>query len=130
METLTVFIRPEPLGICIDEGYNIDLDHPIYDADDNVIRYRATLDISHDDVQLFWPVPVDFNIVSFYFCPNLQTKDEIEPCNDMCLIRRESDDINTVVTECKHLFHKECINEWFQNNGTCSLCLKVIAYRI
>jgi hypothetical protein len=58
METLTVFIRPESLGICTDEGYNIGLDNPIYDVGDNVIRYRVTLDISHNDVHLFWPVPV------------------------------------------------------------------------
>jgi hypothetical protein len=123
METLTVFIRPESLGICIDEGFTVDLDHPIYDADDNVIRYRATLDISNDEVHLFWPSPValpnanenlqlDLNITSFYFCPNLYTKDDIEPFNDICLICRETDDINTVVTECKHLLHKECITEW------------------
>jgi hypothetical protein len=130
METLVAFIRPESLGICIDEDYNIDLDNPIYDADDNVIRYRATLDINHDDAHLFWATPVDFDIVSFYFCPNLYTKDEIEPYNDICQICRESDDTNTVITECKHLFHKECINEWLQNNGTCPLCLKVIAYKI
>jgi hypothetical protein len=99
METLTVFIRPESLGICIDEGYNIDLGNPIYNVDDGIIRYMATLDISHDDVHLFWLVPVDFNIEFFYFCPNLYTKDEIEPNNDMCLICRASDGTNTVVTE-------------------------------
>jgi hypothetical protein len=130
MKTLVAFIRLESLGICIDEGFNIDLDHPIYDADDSIIRYRATIDISHDEVHLFWPEPIDLNAASFYFCPNLQTKDQIEPFNDNCIICRETDDTNTVVTECKHLFHKECINEWFQNNGTCPLCLKVIAYKI
>jgi hypothetical protein len=33
---------------------------------------------------------------------------------------------NDKTLDCKHIFHKKCIDEWTSNNNTCPLCRKII----
>ena len=44
-----------------------------------------------------------------------------------CSICKDNiDDRDLVRLPCKHYFHKDCINEWFEIRNTCPLCRKII----
>jgi len=32
------------------------------------------------------------------------------------------DKTELIVTSCRHLFHKECLNKWFETNKSCPIC--------
>ena len=53
------------------------------------------------------------------------TKEELNN-NDLvcsiCLDEFEEDQNLSEFKECKHLFHKECIEQWIQTKGTCPMC--------
>ena len=45
---------------------------------------------------------------------------------DRCSICQDNIENSTVVRKlnCSHKFHPNCIDEWFDNNNTCPLCMK------
>lgn len=55
--------------------------------------------------------------------------DEIEEClYNICSICLEEYDNEKGVCKlrCEHIYHKECISEWFKSNNNCPLCRKDI----
>jgi hypothetical protein len=40
----------------------------------------------------------------------------------VCLSEFESEDSLRLLPKCKHVFHLECIDVWFQSHSTCPLC--------
>lgn len=45
---------------------------------------------------------------------------------DTCSICQTKFEVNSPVRvlECGHFYHKECIDEWFQNHKICCICKK------
>ena len=43
----------------------------------------------------------------------------------ICLEEYDNDNIISKLN-CNHIFHKECIKEWFQKNNNCPNCRKII----
>ena len=42
---------------------------------------------------------------------------------NICVICLENNNINNnTILYCKHIFHKECIEKWFEHNKTCPIC--------
>ena len=39
-----------------------------------------------------------------------------------CTICTDKVEIGYIILKCSHIFHKECIKEWFNVNQTCPLC--------
>ncbi|KAI4385104.1 hypothetical protein MLD38_003165 [Melastoma candidum] len=40
----------------------------------------------------------------------------------ICLVRFEDGEVCRVLTNCKHVFHKECIDEWMSRSLCCPIC--------
>ncbi|KAL4430260.1 hypothetical protein ABPG74_014819 [Tetrahymena malaccensis] len=40
----------------------------------------------------------------------------------ICLDKLQTGQIVSIITECQHYYHQECIDNWFQSNKTCPLC--------
>ncbi|KAL4462139.1 hypothetical protein ABPG72_010455 [Tetrahymena utriculariae] len=40
----------------------------------------------------------------------------------ICLDKLQTGQIVSIITECQHYYHQECIDNWFQCNKTCPLC--------
>ena len=55
-------------------------------------------------------------LLSIVYTPNENIED--------CAICQENFQLFSIVTklECEHLFHTDCISEWFKNASTCPLC--------
>jgi hypothetical protein len=47
--------------------------------------------------------------------------DTQETCS-ICLDNYKEDQVMSVLHNCKHKFHKECVSAWLLNNPTCPLC--------
>ena len=49
---------------------------------------------------------------------------------NQCLICLSEDNENTTILECKHIFHKKCITQWYlssnHNNNNCPICREEI----
>ena len=46
---------------------------------------------------------------------------QVDEICTVCLVKYEQDEIvNTL--PCKHIFHENCIQTWFESNDTCPLC--------
>jgi hypothetical protein len=59
------------------------------------------------------------------FCNNEHTdtiSNNLITCS-ICLLELKKND---KTLDCKHIFHKKCIDEWISNNNTCPLCRKII----
>ncbi len=55
-----------------------------------------------------------------------ENKNESE---DQCLICLESLNSNkTEKFECQHIFHRNCLEEWFKIERTCPLCRKLLLF--
>jgi len=54
--------------------------------------------------------------------------EEVEPHREcaVCLSEFEADDSLRLLPKCKHIFHLECIDVWFQSHSTCPLCRAAI----
>lgn len=50
--------------------------------------------------------------------------DECVDGNDVCAICRCGDDLK--YTTCKHVYHKECLDQWVIVHGTCPMCRKIL----
>ncbi len=50
--------------------------------------------------------------------------EEVEPHREcaVCLNEFEAEDSLRLLPKCKHIFHLECIDVWFQSHSTCPLC--------
>jgi hypothetical protein len=55
----------------------------------------------------------------------------------ICLICHDNYNINSMIdnkivkiTDCSHIYHKECIEKWFEYNESCPLCRKPLAPQI
>jgi hypothetical protein len=77
---------------------------------------------------------VDDNTYSFIdkifnIYEKIQIKKNIKKC-DTCIICFELNSINNKcsILSCKHIYHSECINEWFDNSETCPICRKKIKH--
>lgn len=53
-------------------------------------------------------------------CKDLDEKDDRE-C-PVCLTEFEPEDNLRLLPACKHIFHQECIDAWFDSHSTCPLC--------
>ena len=51
------------------------------------------------------------------------TVNEVE---DTCVICQDKIEVNSVIRKlnCNHKYHYKCIDNWFENNYTCPLCMK------
>jgi hypothetical protein len=51
-------------------------------------------------------------------------EETLKNINNKCCICLNNFDINieNKLSECNHLFHKDCIDKWFHNNKRCPLC--------
>ena len=57
----------------------------------------------------------------------LKSIDSSTLLNKECSICLESFDTkNTIVLNCNHYFHRECINEWLLINNSCPICRDVL----
>ena len=67
-------------------------------------------------IELFKPAPNDFTYIESNECP----------------ITRETFDLNDKLacSNCKNIFMKDTIEEWFQRNYTCPMCRKVCDFYI
>ncbi len=54
--------------------------------------------------------------------------EEVEPHREcaVCLSEFEAEDSLRLLPKCKHIFHLECIDVWFQSHSTCPLCRAAI----
>ncbi|CAM6039164.1 unnamed protein product [Sphagnum compactum] len=54
--------------------------------------------------------------------------EEVEPHREcaVCLSEFEAEDSLRLLPKCKHIFHLECIDVWFQSHSTCPLCRATI----
>ena len=67
-------------------------------------------------------------IITEMFSKKKKIKDEAEKDNK-CSICIQDFDKNTVVLECGHLFHFNCLITWSKNNTTCPLCRRNISIK-
>ena len=52
-------------------------------------------------------------------------KDNINNTCSICYQKFEKVD-DMIVTKCKHIFHKDCLNIWFEKKSKCPLCRRFI----
>ena len=53
--------------------------------------------------------------------PKAKQPDEEDPTCTICLCEfEEGEDMTTL--PCLHLFHKECLEQWLREKGTCPMC--------
>src|SRR5439155_17530307 len=59
-----------------------------------------------------------------HFTINVNDTNVFIPENEVCSICLDKYEENNpgIKLECVHIFHKKCIIEWLNNNGTCPLC--------
>lgn len=65
-----------------------------------------------------------------YDSPKKISKKRIDQINNfnskveclICLNETDNFDFNCKKLKCGHLYHKDCIQEWFQNNNNCPTC--------
>jgi hypothetical protein len=47
---------------------------------------------------------------------------EDKKCCSICLSDYKDSDVVSVIPDCSHMFHKDCIDEWLRLHATCPLC--------
>ncbi|EAR83908.2 zinc finger, C3HC4 type (RING finger) protein (macronuclear) [Tetrahymena thermophila SB210] len=52
----------------------------------------------------------------------LSTSQIINQDCSICLDKLQTGQTVSIITECQHYYHQECIENWFQCNKTCPLC--------
>lgn len=48
----------------------------------------------------------------------------------VCLTKFEPEDSLRLLPVCKHVFHQECIDSWFESHSTCPLCRASLTRRV
>lgn len=66
-----------------------------------------------------------YNNKTLYFC---ECSDEIQKNRTECVICIENikDFDKVIITQCKHVFHVDCIETWLRNTKTCPTCRREI----
>lgn len=54
--------------------------------------------------------------------PERELGDEEQKTCSICLSEFNKDEVALILPECEHLFHEECIKEWFKRNHFCPFC--------
>jgi len=63
---------------------------------------------------------VQFNFVA-HFVNFLLTSPSFRMSSQICMEEFQADDV-IVMTDCKHVFHRKCCQEWLQHSRTCPVC--------
>ena len=90
-----------------DNSHNSFIHKMIDNSNINLINDLSSNDLSNSDI---------YN-VSYHLIEN--------PINELCPITREAFYLNqtvSIICNCKHIFNKEALNIWIENNNTCPSC--------
>lgn len=60
-------------------------------------------------------------IPAFVYSPNIEDPKEPLDCA-VCLSEFEDNENGRVLPKCRHVFHVDCIDMWFQSHSNCPLC--------
>lgn len=96
-------------GDCVVKKY---CPHTFYSEENNYL-------LANDSIVA--PQPVNFGGEKFNPDKHRKSFVEKETCS-VCLEGFEADQLVTYWPKCKHLFHKECSDDWVKKNPTCPNC--------
>jgi len=98
----------------------------------NEVLYQSTTQIAPIDVSSVEPRNPGLETSIVASLPKLlynQTehfkKGEVIECS-VCLGTISEDAITRVLPNCKHIFHVDCVDKWFNSNTTCPICRTVV----
>ena len=143
---------PENTDVYLEEYYQYINDNPDDFSDEFVFplmrRYLESIIYNNFQNIIDIDSPINLNIYEDVFNESLQTSNSLERTDEyvnfptikydktnvekqcvICLIDFEENS-EIVITECKHVFHADCIKEWTRYKKDCPVCREELKNKI
>lgn len=114
-----------------ESNFNILLDINNSDNPINILEFLSYIFLDLEDIyteSLFESnnlkkkdIKLDLSSQKYYTIQN-----KIDKCS-ICINNYEETEIVSVLSNCKHMFHLECITEWVKYKQECPMCRKCIS---
>ncbi|GAV87675.1 zf-RING_2 domain-containing protein [Cephalotus follicularis] len=70
----------------------------------------------------------NYHFASFTYHHKYNSKDDETPFCTVCLYEVKAGERVRQLPKCKHCYHVECIDAWFQSRSTCPICRKEVSH--
>lgn len=104
------------------ENINMNIINNVDNIEDDYIIFNIEFEIKEDDE------PKKFkncNEINSILCKPIKIKNNNDILNEYCLICMEKYKLSEYKRElpnCKHYYHKKCIDKWLKKRATCPIC--------